>query len=343
MTSPYPRRARRPDDRADLTPDERLAALMSSQFGLATLDQMRAIGLSRKMVFRRCERGLLVPCFAGRSGVYRDPAAPTTTDQTLCAAVFAAGAGAYVSHESALFALDLPLPGDTWAIEVATAADRRPTARAFKVHRSYLVRDDDLTTVRGIPVAKPGLALVDLSTRWSMRALGVVLDEALRAGSVTLTELEAMTERLAPAPGRSKVVLRRLIEARREGEGSESVLEDFVLAAIERFGLPKPQRQVPFAIGSRTGRIDAGYPEHEVALEAVGFEWHGRGRARFDDDRFRSNDLVLAGWRVLEFTSAFTDWQIAEQVARALARPVPPRPVREQDFAAWKRRRDRAA
>jgi hypothetical protein len=59
-----------------------------------------------------------------------------------------------------------------------------------------------------------------------------------------------------------------------------------------------------------------------VALEAKGFEYH-RGRARFDDDAFRANELRLSGWTVLEFTSAFTDLQIAESVARALGLPAP--------------------
>jgi hypothetical protein len=74
-----------------------------------------------------------------------------------------------------------------------------------------------------------------------------------------------------------------------------------------------------------------------VGLEAKGFEYHS-GRARFDDDALRINELRLAGWKMLEFTSAFTDWQIARQVARALGLPEPS-PKAQLTFAEWKRLR----
>jgi hypothetical protein len=41
---------------------------------------------------------------------------------------------------------------------------------------------------------------------------------------------------------------------------------------------------------------------------------------------------------MLEFTSAFTDWQIARQVARALGLPEPS-PKAQLTFAEWKRLR----
>ena len=47
----------------------------------------------------------------------------------------------------------------------------------------------------------------------------------------------------------------------------------------------------------------------------------------------------VAGWRVLEFTSAFTDWQIATQVARALGLEPPAMQGNALTFAEWKRLR----
>jgi hypothetical protein len=66
-----------------------------------------------------------------------------------------------------------------------------------------------------------------------------------------------------------------------------------------------------------------------------GFEYH-TGRAAFDRDRTRGNDIALAGYLVLRITAAFTDWQIAKTVADALGLAAPARPDRELTFAAWR-------
>jgi hypothetical protein len=119
-----------------------------------------------------------------------------------------------------------------------------------------------------------------------------------------------------------------------EHEVLESVLEAFVFGALRRFGLPLPVVQFEVFIDGQRRRIDLCYPQRMVALEAKGFEYHG-GRARFDDDAVRTNQLRLAGWTVLEFTSAFTDLQIAQQVARVLSLP-PPKAKPALTFTEWK-------
>jgi very-short-patch-repair endonuclease len=318
--------------------DERLGALMTRQHGLITVRQAADILVSRKMLLRRVERGLLVPGFDGRSGVYRDPAAPTTDDQRLLALVLAGGAGAFGSHESSAWSLGLPTPSSAWSLEVTTPESRRPRTKGGKYHRSHLVVPDDITRVRGVPVATAALTIIDLSARWSRAALGAAIDDAIRRRLTSVGALQIAAARLAPAPGRSKVALDALLRIRSAREGSESVLEDFVLDAIARFRLPAPERQFAFEINGRRGRIDCCYPRSKVAVEALGYEWHVRQRRRWDDDRFRGNELAIAGWTVLEFTSAFTDWQVAEHIARALRLPAPRCPKRPLDFNSWSRR-----
>jgi hypothetical protein len=90
----------------------------------------------------------------------------------------------------------------------------------------------------------------------------------------------------------------------------------------------------------RTRRIDHCYVDQRLAIEALGFDIR-RQRAKFDDEALRGNELQLAGYKVLQFTSAFTDWQIACHVAEALMLPKPKRPVRVLTFLAWRERRDR--
>ena len=117
-------------------------------------------------------------------------------------------------------------------------------------------------------------------------------------------------------------------------ESLESVLEDFVYDAIRRFELPLPVLQYRIVVNGKNRRIDLCYPDRWLALEAKGFEFR-RSRSGFDADALRDNELQLAGFRVLSFTAAFTDLQIARQVAAALGLPAP-RPQSPLTFAEWK-------
>jgi very-short-patch-repair endonuclease len=54
-----------------------------------------------------------------------------------------------------------------------------------------------------------------------------------------------------------------------------------------------------------------------LAIEVDGWEYH-RSRTAFDEDRARANDLVVAGWDVLLFTSTMSNDQAVQTAAAAL-------------------------
>jgi hypothetical protein len=313
--------------------DERLVKLEADQLGLVTMAQALEAGVSYKALRVRQQRGLLV---AERPGVLAAANAPETFERRLLAAVLAAGETAFASHASAahLWVLPLPAPAE---LEITTVLERRPRLDGVLAHRSGLLIDPDVTQLGSIPVSTPERTIVDLSSRLEVRALGRVVDEALRLRITTLNRIHWMTERLPRAPGRSPHKMREVLRRRIPGsEERESILEDFVFEALRRFVIPLPIAQHTVQVKGKTRRIDLCYPPSYLALEAKGFEYHGH-RERFDDDALRGNELKLAGWQVLEFTSAFTDWMIATQVAEALGVPTPPRPANVMTFAEWKR------
>ncbi len=78
-------------------------------------------------------------------------------------------------------------------------------------------------------------------------------------------------------------------------------------------------RQHWVTVGGRRYRIDLCYPEHGIAIEYDGWDFH-KGRKAFDDDRARGNDLVVLGMQLLRFTSRSSDGTIVETVRAALAR-----------------------
>ena len=220
-------------------------------------------------------------------------------------------------------------------LEVTTLLERRPRARGFRLHRSGLLVERDITVLRCVPLTTPERTIVDLSSRLSMNQLGRIADDALRRRITTLWRLRATAARLPRAPGRSPKKLAEMLDRRLPGvEERESVLEDFVFDALRRFGLPLPVCQHEVVVKGVPRRIDCCYPDHWLALEALGFEFHG-WRARWDDDALRGNDLQLAGFRVLQFTSAFTDRQIAQQVAEALGRSCENAPGPDLTFSEW--------
>ena len=67
--------------------------------------------------------------------------------------------------------------------------------------------------------------------------------------------------------------------------------------------------------------LDYAYPAALVALEVDGYGVHLRSRETFENDRDRPNEVEIAGWRMLRFTSrALKDEpaHVAGQVARML-------------------------
>jgi hypothetical protein len=269
--------------------------------------------------------------------VYAVAGAPCSYERTVLAAVLAAGEHAFASHETAASLRQLPLPGPA-ALEVTTVYERCPSVPGVRVHRSGRLEEQYVEMLGPIPIARVELVIVCLSSRLTLTELGRVTDEALRRRLTTHGRVAYAAEHLGRAPGRSPKKVAEMLERRLPGlEIRESVLEDFVFDALRRFDVPLPVPQHVVRVGGRRRRIDHCYPDLCLAVEAKGYEYHGR-RERFDDDALRGNELLLAGFRVLTFTSAFTDLQIAQQVSAAIGHREPRR-HRAITFEEWKRLR----
>jgi hypothetical protein len=312
--------------------DDAVIALAATQRGVITRAQLAALQLSPKAVRARVSSRRLLPKFGAR--VFYVPGAPPCRERDLLAAVLATGGAAYGSHSSAAVSYDFTVPLQAHP-EVTVILERCPRIDGIRLHRSGRLVERDVTEVAGVPLTTPERTIVDLSGRLDQRQLVAIAHDAIRRRLTNIPRLNACTERLKRAPGRSQKTMRSVVaRLLTDGVERESVLEDFVYEAIGRFGLPRPTCQYEIVVGGRRYRIDMCYPSRMIALEALGFDPH-RSRLPFDNDCIRGNDLVLAGFKVLEFTSAFTDWQIATTVASALQLPLPARPERPLTFAAW--------
>lgn len=159
-------------------------------------------------------------------------------------------------------------------------------------------------TVKGFRCTTVAQTLFDLaSTRTPLLVLERAMDDALVGGRLVVPDLE---ERLAALHGSHRhglVVMRAFVEERREDAWTppESELERVAAAVLGRVtsGWTR-QYRAPWAPGG-SSRVDFALPRERLIVEADGRRWHARV-ADFDRDRWRDNEAVAAGWRVLRFT-----------------------------------------
>ncbi|HTL84614.1 MAG TPA: hypothetical protein VL856_05485 [Acidimicrobiia bacterium] len=317
--------------------EREIAKIERAQFGLVTSKQLVALGISDGEIEWRIQRAHHE---ASRRGVLVNPAVVETFEQRVMAAILAARCDAYASHECAAQLWTSPIPRAA-PVEILSAMKLQHRLLGVKCHRSGYIDECDVTALGGVPITTPERTIVDISARFDAKVIGRLIDDALRRKIATLNRFIETADRLGSAPGRSRKKMLMLL-SRRDGDVAkrESTLEDFVFDALRRFQMPMPTVQWPIRVNGRKRWIDLCYPDVMLALEVKGFEWHG-GRASFDSDALRGNEVLLAGFRVLEFTSAFTDWQIAAHVAEALGQAKPTRPKKPLTFSEWLRRRNR--
>jgi hypothetical protein len=200
-------------------------------------------------------------------------------------------------------------------IEISVVLERRPRVDGVRVHRTGTLLESDVRVLRGIPVLSPARTIADLSSRLNVEELGSIVDDALRRGLLSLRSLDRVARHLhRKAPGRSPKKLASVLADRVPGYhlgGSD--LEVWVSDCLVKGGLPAPVRQFRVLVEGRTYYLDLAYPEIKLAIEVDGFDFH-RGRAVFDADRQRQNDLVRSGWTVLRFTSRSTAHDIVASV-----------------------------
>ena len=243
--------------------------------------------------------------------------APASDQLALRAAIREAVAAlrGVASHQDAALLLGIELVEPSPLRHVTVARRRTRLARTgTKVHRSDV---DRTLLVDGIPVTTGVRTVLDLCRSLPLREAVVAGDSALRKRRVTLPELVDAAAQLPPALGRPQV---RAVVTRLDPL-SGSVLESLCRLVLEDAGLRPFETQHVVRVGRRRiGRFDFAWPSARLVVEVDGFAFHA-DRASYRNDRRRTNELVLAGWRVLRFS-----WEdvlhhpdvVVEQVRRAL-------------------------
>ena len=161
------------------------------------------------------------------------------------------------------------------------------------------------TVVDGITVTTVAQTLFDVAPRVSVWRLERGMDDSLVSGALSVPDRQ---ERLRFYEGSRRHGLGRIrpLIIERGADGwvpPESDLEARLFRVLDLlpFGCNiVRQPSWPWRTGS-SGRVDAYLPDFRLIIEADGRRWHTRVRD-FDADRWRDNQAVANGLRVLRFT-----------------------------------------
>jgi hypothetical protein len=225
-------------------------------------------------------------------GVARMPGTPITPEQSIAAAVLAAGHGAMASHRSALRLLGVPRPDDdpvdvmfvdrTRGLELEGVVRHRPRdrldlspLRRQNIPCSNILRalcDTGAVDAASVPDAVQHVVVRGLASPLQLLAAVRVHSRQGRAG------LPALREALGEWIIDDKPADRKLESAMRELLSSNGLAQAEFHARIAGY-------EVDFWI------IDT-----PVVLECDGWEYHGVTRAQFERDRDRDAELVTAGY-----------------------------------------------
>lgn len=232
--------------------------------------------------YQRVFRGVYAPRNAQLTLSDRALAAWLTTDR----AGVIAGAAASALHGARWVDADEP-------IEVLVAERRRQSGLIVRMDRD---RDDEVTSLGGIPVTTPARTAYDLG-RHLKRPLALArLDALMRAAPFRREDVDVLAERYGAARGIRQ--LRDLISL--VDSGAESPKESWLRLLLIDGGLPAPETQIPVYddYGVPMAYLDLGYRDIQLAFEYDG-DQHRSDRRQYVKDVRRIPMVERRGWEVI--------------------------------------------
>ncbi len=274
-------------------PDRALAELARRQWGVLSLAQLAALGVTRSGVTRRIESGRLRRV---HRGVYAIGGAALPREGRHLAAVLACGPGAVLSHTSAavhwgLLSYDAPKPH-------VTTAKSRQGAPGIRLHRTRSLDAQDTTHHRGIPTTTVPKTMLDIAAYAPIHHLEHALGQAER---LQLYDHRAITDVLDRHAGRRGAAALRRATAE-DPVFTRSELERRFCALCRRAGLPQPLVNATVEdLDHHPHEVDFYFPAYRLVVETDGWDTH-RTRHAFERDRAKDAALIATGYIVLRFT-----------------------------------------
>src|SRR5262249_34438208 len=244
-----------------------VAALARAQHGAFSLQQVRALGVTRDVVYHRVNGGFWERV---HGGVYRLAGAPLTWESRALAACLTHDGG-IASHLTAAHLWGLDDFGPVGLIDVTVSRHKRPRSQqGIRYHETLAYDLAGLTARRGIPVTGPARTVLDVcGVTDELRSLGA-LDEVRRRRLAHWPELlECLI--LHARRGRNGTVRFRHVVTKRYGktvpQGTFSRLFERLL---EDAGVDTPVHEFRVVCDGHVYFIDQAYPDLLIAIELLG-------------------------------------------------------------------------
>jgi len=193
-----------------------------------------------------------------------------------------------------------------------TAPIRRRAKRKFRVHFSSILHEEDREHREGISVTSVPRTLLDLAIRARPEQLDRLLERAEELDLLDVTAIASLLDRAGGHRGRGR--LRNALALYQPDPAfTRSRFERQFRRRVRAAGLPAPAMN--FNVSGY--ELDAYWPDLRFAVELDLFETHG-GRAAFERDRLRQEELKLLGIEMIRVTKPRLDRE-PEAVLRNLA------------------------
>ena len=292
--------------------DERLLVVAEDQHGLVSRDQALDAGLSEEGWKRRCRHSdwdRVTPRVLRRRG------SPRTEHQHALAACLDLGPDAYLSHRSGAALWGLPgfrlMP-----LEVMVTRGRRTASGLARVHHPLHLVEPFSAVLHGLPVARPGLVLLQLAHGMHpdqlRRRLDWLWSRRLLSGPSLRRELDHVMHRGRPGTA----ALRELLDSLPEDYvPPASGLESRFQQIVADHDLLPMRRQVDLGDEQWCGRVDFKAEELPLVVEVQSDLYHRALSSQADDSRRRAR-LEAAGLVVLEVDEADVWHRPADAAAR---------------------------
>jgi predicted transcriptional regulator of viral defense system len=283
--------------------------LAVAQNGVVTLEQLEALGLSRRAIFQREAVGRL---FRVSQTVYSLTPRVMTQRGRFMAAVLGCGPDAVLSHRSAAYLWGLV---DTWEepIDVTAPNRRGRNPEGVAAHRDGSLQPIDKTTCHGVPCTTVARTILDFAGIEPERKVRKAVAEAEVLQILDKPKLRALLKRSRRRRGVAQLRL-ILDEIHPQTKRTRSELERLFLTMCAKQGIPEPEVNVWLsAADGKRYQADFLWRDCRRIIEADSRRFHDTDSA-FVSDRKRQQQLELAGWHISRCT-----WEEVVREPRRLA------------------------
>lgn len=272
--------------------DREIHEVAACQDNLITWDQLVEIGVGRRAVARRVEKGRWQRL---HRGIYLiGPSLPTLTARARAAAL-SYGEGAVISHRTAAELWGLLPTSEEQYIHVTVPGRNARPHDGVCLHRVRALASVEISEKHALPLTSPARTVLDLASTAPPRDTEVALAEARIHRLATDPQIANTIQRNPTSRGAP--TLKALLEQEQDSGYTRSAAERRLRDLVRDAGLPRPRFNEPL-LGYV---VDALWPEHRLVVEVDGYAYH-RHRKAFERDRRRDQELVAAGYRVIRVT-----------------------------------------